>query len=108
MFDLKGKQAVIIGGSGHLCSTLGKALRESGASVTIVDLAEPRFEWLDSKSTDFLKCDVTAKQAVFEARDEILKRHGRVDILLNGATANAPTPFFKITEDEIQRILAAN
>jgi NAD(P)-dependent dehydrogenase (short-subunit alcohol dehydrogenase family) len=47
---------------------------------------------------------VTSTSQLQQCRDQILKRHRRVDVLLNGAGANAPTPFFKIGEEEIQRI----
>jgi NAD(P)-dependent dehydrogenase (short-subunit alcohol dehydrogenase family) len=38
----------------------------------------------------------------------VVQRYGHVDILLNGAGTNAPTPFMQISEEEIQRILAVN
>jgi 2-dehydro-3-deoxygluconokinase len=38
----------------------------------------------------------------------MLKKLGRVDILVNGAGINSPTPFFDIPEDEIDRIITVN
>ena len=107
-FDLKNKVAVIIGGGGHLCSVLAKALFDAGAKIVIIDVQDPQFEWLNGDSASAMRCDVTSKADVLRCRDEVLKRHGRVDILLNGAGTNAPTPFLEISEDEISRILAVN
>ena len=55
-----------------------------------------------------LNCDATSKDELLRCRDRILKEHGVVDILLNGAGTNAPTPFFEISAEEIQRIIGVN
>lgn len=57
---------------------------------------------------DHLRCDVTSKRSLARCRETILRRHGRVDVLLNGAGANAPTPVFKITAEECERIIGVN
>jgi NAD(P)-dependent dehydrogenase (short-subunit alcohol dehydrogenase family) len=100
---LKGKVAVVVGGVGHLCSTLARAMAEEGMEVVILDVTEPV-----TSEIPFLKCDVTSKEDLVRCRDEIVARHGRVDVLINGAGANAPTPFFEITGEEIQRILGVH
>ena len=107
-FDLTGKVAVVVGGSGHLCSVIARALKKAGARIAILDLSQPEFDWLDGDSARFIPVDVTSKADVMRSRDEVLKVYGRADILLNGAGANAPTPFLEISEPEIQRILAVN
>ena len=40
--------------------------------------------------------------------EEVIERSGKVDILVNGAGANSPTPFFEIEEEEYDRIFAVN
>jgi NAD(P)-dependent dehydrogenase (short-subunit alcohol dehydrogenase family) len=55
-----------------------------------------------------LQCDVTSKRSLVRCRDRILRRHGRVDVLLNGAGINAPTPFFKIAARELHEIIGVN
>ena len=99
-FGLKGKVAAVIGGVGHLCSTLACAMAEEGMEVVVLDVTE-------SSTTEFsfLKCNVASKGELVRCRDEIVARHGRVDVLLNGAGTNAPTPFLEITGEEIHRIL---
>jgi NAD(P)-dependent dehydrogenase (short-subunit alcohol dehydrogenase family) len=102
-FNLKDKVAVVIGGAGHLCSTLSKALIDAGVHVAILDTADSPPANLSTAL--YLPCDVTSKPELEESRRAISGRFSRVDILLNGAGVNAPTPFLEITEEEINRIL---
>jgi NAD(P)-dependent dehydrogenase (short-subunit alcohol dehydrogenase family) len=99
-FGLAGKVAAVTGGAGHLCSTLGRAMAEAGMEVVVLDVVEPADPGLPH-----MKCDVTSKDDLRRCRDDIVARHGRVDVVLNGAGTNAPTPFFEITAEEIRRIL---
>ncbi len=102
-FNLQGKKAVVIGGAGYLGSSLAQAMSESGMDVVVLDVAEK-----NETGQLYLRCDVTSKDDLLRSRDEILKRHGRIDVLLNGAGANAPTPFFDISTEEIQRIIGVH
>ena len=38
IFSLEGKVAVIIGGGGHICSSLAEGYAMAGASLSIIDL----------------------------------------------------------------------
>ncbi len=109
-YQLKGRVAAVIGGVGHLCSTLARAMAQEGMRVVVLDVAQkPPSQLLKSSpSIRYFRCDVTSKKDLLRSRDVILKLHHRLDVLLNGAGANASTPFFKITTQEIQRILGVN
>ena len=110
LFNLRGKVAAVIGGGGYLCSTLAQAMSESGMKVVVLDVVEKAPESGSSAvfPVAYLRCDATVKDELLRCRDEILKHHGRVDVLLNGAGTNAPTPFFDISAEEIQRIVGVN
>ena len=110
LFNLSGKVAAVVGGAGYLCSTLARAMSEVGMEVVVLDIAEePRPDGSTlSKPAAYLHCDVTSKKDLARCRDGIMRRHGRVDVLLNGAGTNAPTPFFEISAEEIQRITSVN
>ncbi|MFP4281538.1 MAG: SDR family oxidoreductase, partial [Opitutales bacterium] len=56
----------------------------------------------------FIPTDVASRAALEELCKAVVARHGTIDILVNGAGVNSPTPFFDISEDEIDRILAVN
>ena len=105
-FNLRGKVAAVIGGIGYLCSTLCAALSESGVQVVVLDLtAEAKPE---QRKWAYIQCDITSKSNLIRCREEIIRRYGRVDILLNGAGANASTSFLDISDKEIERILGVN
>jgi NAD(P)-dependent dehydrogenase (short-subunit alcohol dehydrogenase family) len=107
-FNLKDKIAVVIGGAGFLCSALGRALEESGVKVCILDMHDRIPPERADYPHTYLKCNATAKADVVRCHAEVLRLHGRVDILLNGAGTNAPTPFMEIEAEEMDRILQSH
>ncbi len=108
-FRLRGKVAAIVGGAGHLGSAIAQAMREAGMAVAVLDLAGPAAaSAAPSRDPAHLACDVLSKPSLARCRDALLKRHGRVDVLLNAAGVNAPTPFFEITAEECERIIGVN
>ena len=108
-FGLRGKVAAIVGGAGHLGSAIARAMREAGMAVTVLDQAGPSgSSAAASRDGARFVCDARSKRSLERCRDALLKRHGRVDVLLNAAGVNAPTPFLDITEEEFQRIMGVN
>ncbi len=109
-FNLRGKVAAVIGGTGYLCSTLARAMHESGMRVVTLDVVEPRRSSSSRRATaiPYLTCDVLSKTELMRCRNEILKRYGRLDVLLNGTGTNAPTPFLQISTEEFERIIGVN
>jgi len=107
-FNLRGNVAAVIGGAGYLCSTLARTMAESGMQVVVLDRTRPSPGTGGAAGLPFLPCDVTSKPSLIRCRQAILKRYGRVDVLLNGAGTNAPTPVLEITAKEFERIIAAN
>jgi len=107
-FNLKNKVAVVVGGAGFLCSALGRALAECGVKVCILDVNENPTADRAGYPHDYWACNVTSKPDIVRVHAEILKKHGRIDILLNGAGINAPTPFLDIQTDEMNRILESH
>lgn len=114
LFSLTGKVAVVIGGTGVLCGEMAQGLAVAGAKVALVgrDAAKAK-DRLDRIAADggtaaFFSCDTTAKVGLQQLLADVLAQFGRVDILVNGAGINSPTPFLDIPEDEIDRILTVN
>ena len=114
LFDLSGKTAVIIGGTGELCGTMAVGLARAGAEVVlggrIPEKAEKRLAEIESHGGKgyFVPVDVTSRESLHDLLETVLERSGQVDILINGAGTNSPTPFLDITEDEYQRIIDTN
>ncbi|HKB57586.1 MAG TPA: SDR family oxidoreductase [Lacunisphaera sp.] len=114
MFGLKGKVAVVIGGTGELCGAMAGGLAGAGAEVVIVgrnpDKARARLDQIAAAggSAWFHAAEATSKAEVQGLLDAVLKRSGRVDIVINGAGINSTTPFSDITEEEFDRIVRVN
>ncbi len=113
LFSLKGNTAVIIGGTGELCGAIAEGFAAAGAHVVLVGRdatkAEARLSKIKASggSGEFAVCEATDKSALTALRDKLLAR-GPIDILINGAGTNSPTPFLEIAESEIDRILNVN
>jgi NAD(P)-dependent dehydrogenase (short-subunit alcohol dehydrogenase family) len=114
LFSLKGKVAVVIGGTGVLCGEMAEGLAIAGAVVALVGRDEAKAkDRLDKIAkgggqAEFFSCDTTSKSGLKQLLADVLKQLGRVDVLINGAGVNSPTPFFDIPEEEIDRILTVN
>lgn len=113
-FDLTGKVAVVIGGTGVLCGVMARGLATAGAKVVLVGRSEEKAQGnLDmikkaGGEAVFEKCDASVKAEVEALCENVVSKLGRVDILVNGAGVNSATPFLEIPEDEIDRILSIN
>lgn len=114
LFDLSGKTAVVIGGTGELCGTMAVGLARAGAEVVlggrIPEKAERRLTEIASHGGKgyFVPVDVTSRKSLESMLDTVLDRSPTVDILINGAGINSPTPFLDVTEEEFQRIIDTN
>ncbi len=114
IFNLEGKVAAIIGAGGYLCSQMAKSLAMAGVKVAIVDNnAENTRKVTDTirssgKIASPFILDVTRKEDHERVLAQILDQYGDLDILINGAGINAPTPFFNISIEEWNSILAVH
>lgn len=78
--DPSGKVAVVSGGNSGLGEGAVRRLLAAGARVVSFDLAG-----VAPAGADFVMCDVAEETSVKDAVDEVIARHGRIDILLNNA-----------------------
>lgn len=94
--DLSGKNAVVTGGGGVLCSAFSKALAECGAAVAILDLNEEKAKEVASEINSSggkaigIGANVLSKESLIEAKKKANDFFGEADILLNGAGGNSP------------------
>jgi NAD(P)-dependent dehydrogenase (short-subunit alcohol dehydrogenase family) len=115
LFSLQGKTAVLIGGTGELCGAMAEGFAGAGATVVLVgrnaDKAAARLAKIHHAHHTpawFEPCDVQSKAALEELLERVTAKSGAVDILVNGAGVNSPTPFLEVTEEEYQRIMDTN
>ena len=94
--DLNGKNAVVTGGGGVLCSAFSKALAECGAAVAILDLNEEKAKEVAAEINASggkaigIGANVLSKESLKEAKKKANDFFGEADILLNGAGGNSP------------------
>lgn len=98
LFDLKGKNALVTGGSRGLGLQMAQALGEAGARVMIssrkADDLEQAVAGLQATGVDarWVAADCAKEADIHRLVDETLQRMGDIDILINnaGATWGAP------------------
>ena len=95
LLDLKGKVALVTGGSRGLGLQIAEALAEMGAKIAISarkkDELDQAVSRLGGEASAFV-CDIGKREAIAPLADAVLKKFGRIDILVNnaGATWGAP------------------
>lgn len=121
LFSVKNKVIIITGGSGVLGSGIAAHLAEEGAKVVILGRNETTGNALadniKSKGNEatFMRADVMDKEALVKVREEILKKYGRIDVLLNAAGGNMPgatipptKTFFDLEIDAFRQVVDLN
>ena len=96
MFSIKDKVVVITGGYGVLGASMARCLAGQGAHVVIVGRKAEKGEALAAELSAlgtealFCKADVLDRKAVTAAREEIVAKWGKIDVLINAAGGNMP------------------
>jgi len=114
LFNLHGKVAAIVGAGGYLCSEMARAFAKAGVKVAVLDKNEDNIrkvaDEICSNKGDAFACvlDVTKKSEHEKVLEKIIKTYGTVDILINGAGINAPTPYLDIPLEEWNKIIEVN
>jgi NAD(P)-dependent dehydrogenase (short-subunit alcohol dehydrogenase family) len=89
-------------------------LARAGAHVVIVGRSESkgleRIEQIAEAGgrASFIAADVGSRESLESLCEQVVHHHDRVDILVNGAGVNSPTPVLEISDEEFARILDIN
>lgn len=127
LFNIQGNVTVITGGTGVLGRAIAKYLALEGAHVIILgrkeqvgqqivgDVRAALAETPSGGTIDFMKTDVLNRDVVQQNCDDILRRFGRIDTLLNAAGGNMPgatigpdKTFFDLDPQQFQTVLDLN
>jgi len=114
LFSLRDRVAVVIGGTGELCSAIAGGLAGAGAEVVLVGRneakAKARLERIAAAGGRgwFHAAETTERGQLEALRDAVLARSSRIDIVINGAGINSATPFLEIGDEEFDRIVRVN
>ena len=117
--DLKGAVALVTGGNGGLGQRICHALAKEGAHIAVMyaqsrDQAEGVARELASSyqiNAAAFACDITDGAAITRLVDDVTKRFGRLDILINDAAYNISIPFPDLDDLTLEvwdKIMAVN
>ncbi len=111
---LEDKVIIVTGGARGIGAAFSERLCSDGAKVVIADIIDGEgtaHRISNSGKASFKQTDVTDKTSVQAMVEDTLKRHGRIDALVNNAAlfANLKNrPFWEIDQDEWDKVMAVN
>jgi NAD(P)-dependent dehydrogenase (short-subunit alcohol dehydrogenase family) len=115
MDDLRGKVALITGGSGGFGRAIGAAFAERGASVALADLPSRAGDvqqlvrtFRERTSACGVNIDVRDVGSIKTAVDETVATLGGVDVVVCNAGLNIRKSAFDVTEDDWDTVVDVN
>ena len=115
MFRLDGKIALVTGGSRGIGRACCVALAQQGATVVVnfvsgeTSAREVAAEIVSKGGTaDVAGFDVADTKAVENAVDAIVKRHGRVDVLIANAGLSIDGLLLRMKDEDFDKLVATN
>lgn len=111
LFDLKGKVALVTGGTHGLGMAIAKGLGNAGAKIVVNDIFK---EKLDEAKAEYAKdgldvatynFNVTDEEAVIKGIAAIEKEVGPIDILVNNAGIIKRIPIEEMTVEEFSEVI---
>ena len=121
LFSLEGQIAVVTGGTGVLGGAMAHGLARAGAKVGVLGRRRERAEAAvraiekDGAAALALPADVLDRGEVEAAREAVMERWGRLDVLVNAAGGNMPSAalepeqsFFDLPVEGMKPVIALN
>ena len=112
MKRLEGKVAIVTGGARGIGKGICEVFCREGATVALWDVldgTETVNEITQSGGKIFFqKVDVTDQSSVDSAIEEIIKQHGKIEILINNAGIIRDRSFLKMSEEEWDSVINVN
>ncbi|SNR78158.1 NAD(P)-dependent dehydrogenase, short-chain alcohol dehydrogenase family [Lutibacter agarilyticus] len=114
IFNLKGKTAIVTGGSSGIGKAISLALAQQGASVYILDMDEKgaadTVENIQNKGgfAVYKKCNIAIKDDVELAIKDAAKLEGRLDIIINNAGIAHIGNLEQTSSNDFDKLFAVN
>jgi NAD(P)-dependent dehydrogenase (short-subunit alcohol dehydrogenase family) len=92
-FSLEGKVALLVGGSGRYGRQITRSLVQAGAITYVTTRNNERLNELELQfikeglNPHVVYMDQSNEATIIKLRDQLLKQHGKIDILINNAVA---------------------
>jgi len=120
-FSLNGQVALVTGGTGVLGGVMARGLAQAGAKVAVMGRRQAQADEVAAQIEKMgcealaLPADVLDRDQLATARDTLMAKWGRIDILVNAAGGNAPAAtvsgdkvFFDVPQDALQQVFNLN
>lgn len=115
LFDLSGRVALVTGGSKGLGKAMARGLAQAGADIVI---SSRHAEELEKALPEILEgtrqrgltvtVDLSKRSEAERLARTALEKMGRVDILINNAGTNLPSPIDQVRDEDWDEVLALN
>ncbi len=100
MFELKEKTAIVTGGGSGIGTAIAQRLRKAGANVVIADITDETADKAKEWGCEFIKTDASRPEEIKSLCDAVVKKHGKLDIMINNAGIASGRPLSE--SDEVQ------
>ena len=112
MKRLEGQVAIVTGGARGIGKGICEVFCREGATVALWDVLDGT-ETVNEITQNggkifFQKVDVTDQSSVDSAIEDIIKQHGKIEILINNAGLIRDRSFLKMTEEEWDSVINVN
>ena len=106
---LKSKIALVTGAARGIGLAIAERFVAEGATVVICDVLDEEGRAAAHKlASTYLHCDVSKASDVRAAIAAVVKKHGRLDILVNNAAISIVKDFLDVTEEDYDRVVGIN
>ena len=107
---LKDKVAIITGAAKGIGFATAKRFAEEGAKVMIADISMEAVKTAAAQipNAEAFVVNVTDQASIQIALDQILERHGQIDILINNAGITQDARLIKMTEAQFDAVIDVN
>ena len=114
LFDLKGRVAIVTGGSVGLGRQMAEGLAEMGADLVLCARKKERCQQAAEELQKLgvqvlaLGCDVKDPASIQAVADAAMKQFGRLDILINNAGTSWGAPVEAMTLEQWNKVIETN
>jgi NAD(P)-dependent dehydrogenase (short-subunit alcohol dehydrogenase family) len=108
-FNLSNQIAIVTGGGQGIGFEIAQAMRASGAYLVIAEAnASSGEQAAHTLEGDFIQTDVTNSSSVKSMVQEVIKKYGKIDCIVNNAGICRNTPSEDVSDDEWRLVMSVD